>query len=56
MTRPPSVRGMWTVHHNGVLIGAFATRAELDEWLAIPASESVIRIAKSALQIERPSR
>jgi hypothetical protein len=33
MRLPPSVRNHWTVSYQGVLVGAFANRAELDEWL-----------------------
>ena len=54
MSRPASVYNKWTAWSGSVLIGAWDTRAELDEWMSIPMEESVMRIPKDTLTIEPP--
>ncbi len=56
VVRPPSVHGMWTVSHRGVLVGVFKTRAETDEWLArVGTPESTIRLTADQLTVTAPN-
>ncbi len=51
--RPPSVRGHWTLHSNGVLIGAFPTRLALVKWLGdkLQAAETTLRVPLDSLDV-----
>lgn len=54
--RPPSIAKMWTVSYQGVFVGAFKTRAELDGWLErIGTPDSVIRAPRDELVVANPS-
>lgn len=49
-----SLRNKWTVWAGTVIIGAFDTKADLDDWMAADPETSVVKIPRDQLDVVAP--